>query len=527
LIGIEELLARVHADSRTSLYEHECYDLLSKTGAEAAPRNRLIPAGSRPTPADIEAIASFNLVLKVVSPDIVHKTEAHGVQTVAREIREVEAAFDRMVREVPDAYATFLESHAGELPPTLTDLTGDELRQRLAERTVGILLCSFMPSDAQGFATELYVGIRDTTEFGPIISAGLGGVEMEILARRTREGAAVAISPTGALDGDRFLGLFRRTLSYERLSGAMRGSDRMVEDEILRECFQAFIDVANHFSVNNPSARFHVVEMEVNPFAVSGGRLAPLDGMCAFRPASSPPEERPIHKISSLLEPDSVAVIGVSERSVNMGRIILNNILDAGFDRDHCYVVRDGLDAIDGVRCVPSIADLPEKVDLFVVALGAAHVSTVVGDLMEHDRANTVILIPGGLGEKEGQGQDLQRTPHRRRRTDFPGGQLSGSDLATRPVRHHVHPRVQTRQGGRPRVPAGVPDLSIRGVRDHELEPIVVARPCLHAQHRESDRPHRRRPSRFHQERSKSRGVRCVHGGVPARRRARLCRGGA
>ena len=52
-----------------------------------------------------------------------------------------------------------------------------------------------------GFATELFVGIRDTDEFGPIISAGLGGVEMEILARETRKGAAVAIAPTGLVDG--------------------------------------------------------------------------------------------------------------------------------------------------------------------------------------------------------------------------------------------------------------------------------------------------------------------------------------
>ena len=49
------------------------------------------------------------------------------------------------------------------------------------------------------FGNELFVGIRHTREFGPIISAGLGGVEMEILARQTRKGAAVAIAPTGTI----------------------------------------------------------------------------------------------------------------------------------------------------------------------------------------------------------------------------------------------------------------------------------------------------------------------------------------
>ena len=56
---------------------------------------------------------------------------------------------------------------------------------------------------------------------------------------------------------------------------------------------------------------------------------------------------------------------------------------------------------------MPSIADLPEKVDLFVVAVGAPQVPEVVSELIEHDRANAVILIPGGLGEKEGS-QELE-----------------------------------------------------------------------------------------------------------------------
>lgn len=405
--GIDRLLASIHADGRTSLYENECYELLALTGAEAAPLNRFIPMGSRPTPADLEAIPGSKVVLKVVSPDITHKTEARGVRIVAKEIGAAEAAFDLMVREVPEAYAAYLESHTGEIPSALIGLKGEGLRQRLAKRTLGILLCSFAQTDATGLATELFVGIRHTSEFGHIITAGLGGVEMEILARQTHEGAAVVIAPTATMDGARFLSLFKGTLSYQRLTGAMRGSRRLVDDDVLEECFQAFIDLANHFSDLNPDARYHVVELEVNPFAMSSGRMAPLDGVCAFRPASEPVAERPISKIENLLKPNSIAVLGASERAMNMGRIILRNILDAGFPSDHAFVVRPGADVIDEVRCVASIADLPEKVDLFIVAVGAAQVPTVVAELIDHDRANAVILIPGGLGEKEGS-QDLE-----------------------------------------------------------------------------------------------------------------------
>ncbi len=408
LEGIEELFQSAQKDGRTALLEHECYRLLEIIGAEAAPDHILIPADARPTPGDLEAVPGDKVVLKVVSPDITHKTEAKGVRIVAKEMGAVEATHELMVQQVPKTYAEYLAGHQGEIPADIRGLSGAGLETRLEKRLVGILMCRFMTSDAQGFATELFVGIRNTDEFGPIISAGLGGVEMEILARETRKGAAVAIAPTGLITGTDFLELFKQTLSYQRLSGLMRGSRRLVSDAILEECFEAFIQLANHFSENNPQAEFHIEEFEVNPFSVVGARLAPLDGLCSFVPASRPAEARPLEKIKSLLEPQSAAIIGVSAKGMNMGRIVLKNILGGGFDPGRVTIVRPETDEIDGIPCVTSIADLPEKVDLFVVAVGAGQVPGVIDELLDHDKAQSVILIPGGLGEKEGS-QGLAR----------------------------------------------------------------------------------------------------------------------
>ena len=404
---IQEILSAAHAEGRTSLFEHECYAVQEAIGAEAAPASRLIPVGRRPTAADLDHLTGDKVVLKVVSPDIIHKTEAKGVRIVAREIGAVEAAFDLMMREVPETYAAYLEDLEGEISPALAGRRGRSLEQRLSDRIAGILLCSYMPPDSKGFATELFVGVRQTEEFGPIISAGLGGVEMELLARQTRKGAAVAIAPTGAVDGEQFFELFRGTLSYDRLSGGMRGSRRLYDDAILIECFQAFIDLDNHFSGMNPEAFFHLQEVEVNPYSATGGRMAPLDGVCSFLPAEPRRQPRPIDKIGSLLKPQSAAIIGVSERSRNMGRIILDNILEAGFDHSKVHVVHPEASEIDGLPCVASVGELPDKVDLFVVAVGAGQVSAVIDELIEHDRADAVILIPGGIGEKKGS-QDLE-----------------------------------------------------------------------------------------------------------------------
>ncbi len=417
------LFERAAADGRTRLYEHECYELLALAGIEGLPETRFIPAGSLPTAEDLDALPGTRIVLKVVSSDIVHKTEAKGVRIVEKTLAGIRDACEHMLIDVPAVFASHLESGRLHRPKQIEDLSGPRLEEAIRSRIAGILLASFIEADDHGFGTELFVGMRFTPEFGPILSAGLGGIEMELLARTTRPGAAVAIAPAGLLDGASFLDVFRGTLSYTRLAGKMRDGQRLASDATLARVFQAFIDLANHEIATGAGKTFQIRELEVNPFTTRGGRLVALDGVCSFEEARGAAIPRPVEKIGNLLKPSSSAVIGVSAKSMNMGRIILNNIVQAGFDRSRTYVVRPGTDEIDGITCVPSIRDLPEKVDLLVLAVGAAQVPEIVDEIIEHDRAQAVILIPGGLGEKQGS-QKLARSLKERIRTAHlaPGG---------------------------------------------------------------------------------------------------------
>ncbi|MFB0519244.1 MAG: CoA-binding protein, partial [Acidobacteriota bacterium] len=111
--------------------------------------------------------------------------------------------------------------------------------------------------------------------------------------------------------------------------------------------------------------------------------------------------ERPIHKIEHLLSPGSIGIIGVS-RHRNFGHIILNNLIRAGYDKQRIYIVKEGIEALEGCRCFPSIADLPEKVELFVIALKAEYTPQIVEELISSDKAEAVILISSGLGERSG-----------------------------------------------------------------------------------------------------------------------------
>ncbi|HWP68430.1 MAG TPA: CoA-binding protein, partial [Rectinemataceae bacterium] len=163
-----------------------------------------------------------------------------------------------------------------------------------------------------------------------------------------------------------------------------------------------------------------ISEFEVNPMVISRRRGSPeliaLDCLVKLKefsafgltpaadgvPHNALQESRPVENISRILEPASAAIIGVSEKGVNNGRIILQNLIGNGFDTSRLYVVKQGVDSIDGCTCVADVASLPEKVDLFVLVIPAAGTPETLARIAESDKAWSVIVIPGGLEEKSG-----------------------------------------------------------------------------------------------------------------------------
>ena len=77
-----------------------------------------------------------------------------------------------------------------------------------------------------------------------------------------------------------------------------------------------------------------------------------------------------------LLQPDSVAVVGASRRRGTIGREILHNIVTGGF-AGAVYPVNPSASSLEGLRCLPSVASLPEHVDLAVIAVPRAALAEV------------------------------------------------------------------------------------------------------------------------------------------------------
>ena len=398
--AMTEVFREAAREGRHFLFEHEVYTLLRNLGSETPPRTLLLMGGTRPSDEELLALPGDRVVLKIVSPYIIHKSDVGGVRIVAKHPDKIRSTWRRMMYEVAENYANRIERFPDHAPDHYRGLTGDALVSAISLDIRGVLEIQYMPPDSDTFGNELIVGLRNSREFGMVLTAGFGGTDTELLAENFKKNRGIVSASTELNDGESFFELFRRTVSYKVLAGKTRTQKRVVSDEQLIECFSAFIEVGNYFSATSPEAPFVIQELEVNPFAFLDFMMVPLDGMCRFSLSGEPGKAaRPVAKIHTLLHPERIGVIGVSTTRMNFGRIILRNIVAQGFPVDRITVIHPTATEIDAISCVPDLASLPGPTDLLVVAISAEQVPALVEEVMAREAAESVLLIPGGLGE--------------------------------------------------------------------------------------------------------------------------------
>jgi acyl-CoA synthetase (NDP forming)/GNAT superfamily N-acetyltransferase len=111
--------------------------------------------------------------------------------------------------------------------------------------------------------------------------------------------------------------------------------------------------------------------------------------------------------LAPLLYPRTVAVLGVRRQGVGLGHAVLTSIMKGGF-QGQVYVVHPAVGAIDGVPAFRRLVDVPEPVDLAIIAVPAAGVLAAVEDAAEA-RVASVVVISSGLGELGPEGAEMQR----------------------------------------------------------------------------------------------------------------------
>jgi acetyltransferase len=111
--------------------------------------------------------------------------------------------------------------------------------------------------------------------------------------------------------------------------------------------------------------------------------------------------------LDALFLPDSVALIGATERAGTVGRTILENLQHPSF-KGKVYAVNSRHPEICGLTAYPSIGEVPEKVDLAVVATPAATVPQIIGECVDAG-VKSAIVISAGFKERGPQGIELER----------------------------------------------------------------------------------------------------------------------
>ncbi|MCP3688717.1 MAG: bifunctional acetate--CoA ligase family protein/GNAT family N-acetyltransferase [Gammaproteobacteria bacterium] len=112
------------------------------------------------------------------------------------------------------------------------------------------------------------------------------------------------------------------------------------------------------------------------------------------------------HYLKSIFEPESIALIGASERKGSIGQQTLLNILEGGF-KGKIYPVNPGHKEVMGLACYASLSDIDHPIDLVVIAIPAKKIARVMHQCSQHP-VRAIIVMSAGFSEIGRKGEALQ-----------------------------------------------------------------------------------------------------------------------
>ncbi|HCM38460.1 MAG: hypothetical protein A2X97_04710 [Bdellovibrionales bacterium GWA1_52_35] len=394
--AIESILNKARQQQRMSLLETEGMEILKALGIQV-PHRILLRNSSELNSEILSGLQGKLAVIKVVSHEILHKSDLGGVKIVENRMDMVRDAILDMERRFAEKF-----------------------------KVTGYSISECIPYDSS-LGNELLLGMRWTEDFGAVITLSAGGIFTEFLASHFREGRDAAVLSPSAGSEKSLAQALSQVAVVQLATRTLRGQKPRIALTQITEVVQQLFQISERLM---PS---EIKEFEINPLVISEGKLIALDALVtlAHAPASATALSiRPAEKIRNLLEPRTIAVMGVSEK-MNPGRTIVENILHQGFDPSRLYIIKPGMQTLAGCPCVPSISALPGKVDLLVLAVSAKQIPDAITEVAAFEKAESVIAIPGGLEEKQGTQaivSSMNQALENSRRTTWKGPVINGGN---------------------------------------------------------------------------------------------------
>src|SRR5271166_4972271 len=348
--AVRKILDQAKAAARAALTAPEARGVCEAYGI-SIPKEGV--AASADEAGKLAASIGFPVVMKIVSPQILHKTEAGGVIVG---VKSADAA--------KDAYAAIVGN--ARKYDSKAEILGVQVQQMLAG------------------GQEVIIGAVTDPAFGKLVAFGLGGILVEVLKDIT-----FRLAPASNEDA---LSMLDGIAAAEILRG-VRGAK-----PVNRAALAAMIE-----RVSSLIADFaEISEMDLNPvFAdARGATAADVRIVLDFKPA--PPRHRPsqdliVRQMNRIMKPKAVAVIGASAENGKIGNSVMKNLINGGY-QGAIYPIHPNAEAIMGKKAYKSVKDVPGEIDIAVFAIPAKFVAPALVEVGEKKIAGA-ILIPSGFAE--------------------------------------------------------------------------------------------------------------------------------
>ena len=296
------------------------------------------------------------VVMKIISPQIVHKSDAGGVMVG---IGSKKAALGAFTRIIDNARAYNSEA----------EIDGVMVEQQAEP------------------GLELIIGGRTDPAFGKVLTFGMGGTMVELMKDVT-----LRILP---VSDDEIRQMIHEINAYPLIAG-YRGSKPRDEETLVR----IIGNVSRFFLENDP-----IVEFDINPLRLYESGACAVDTRVIISDAVHVVERK--ERIPVPIEyftPRSIAVIGASQDSTKMGYAVMHNLLHFP---GQLYPVNNKRAEIQGLRAYPTITAISAPVDLAVISVPAIHVPAVVEECGAKG-VPMVIIITAGFKEMGADGKALE-----------------------------------------------------------------------------------------------------------------------
>jgi acyl-CoA synthetase (NDP forming) len=347
---VRQVLDQAKAAGRSALTAPEAKGICDAYGI-AVPKEGV--ANDGPGAAALASSIGYPVVMKIVSPQILHKTEAGGVVVGVKNAQQAAEAFASIV------------ANARRYDPKAS-IDGVQVQQMLSG------------------GQEVIIGAVTDPAFGKLVAFGLGGILVEVLKDITfRLAPATREDALSMLDG----------IAAAEILRGVRGAD-----PVNRDALAGMIEKVSLLVADFPE----ISELDLNPvFATKDGAVAAdVRIVLDFTPPVlryRPKKEDIVRQMNRIMKPDAVAVIGASNESGKIGNSVMKNLINGGY-QGAIYPIHPSADSIMGKKAYRSVKDVSGVIDVAVFAIPAKFVAQALIEVGEK-KIPGAVLIPSGFAE--------------------------------------------------------------------------------------------------------------------------------